>query len=272
MKSNYFVLFILPFLALTACTERIDIDLDNEANQRLVVDAWLTDEAKAHQVKLTLTSDYFKNEPPEPATGATVRITDGLETFDLQETSPGIYLTANDVQGKPGHTYTLTIDWEGKTYSATSLLRAVPPIDSLDYEEAEFQDEDNDLTEYSVLLYTTEPPTPDDAYYWKGYLIDAPNDLTRTYWEIAEDKFVNGSPINGAEVLIVEANPGDKFIFEQYNISQESFDFFLAVQTETIFKGGIFDTPPANVPSNLNNDALGFFVTGAVVRTELVIE
>ena len=268
----YHLLFILTLISVTACTERIDLNLDNDTNQRLVVDAWLTDEVKAHEVKLSLTSDYFKNEPPEPATGATVRISDGSEIFELQEAAPGHYLTDNTVQGIPGHTYTLTIDWEGKTYSSTSLLTAVPPIDSLDYEEAEFQDEDNDFTEYSVLLYTTEPPTEDDAYFWKGYLLDAPNDLTRTYWEIAEDKFVNGSHINGAEVLIVEANPGDRFIFEQYNISPAAFDFFVAVQSETIYKGGIFDTPPANVPSNIDNGALGFFVTGGVVRSELVIE
>ncbi len=268
----YHLLFIATILTLSACTERIDLNLDSEANQRLVVDAWLTDEVKAHQVKLTLTSDYFKNEAPEPATGAVVSITDGTETFQMQEASPGIYLTDDNVQGKPGHTYTLQIDWDGKTYSATSLLRPVSLIDSLGYEKSEFQDDGNDFTEYSVLLYTVEPPTLDDAYYWKGFLVDAPNDLTRTYWEIAEDKFVNGSPINGAEVLVMEANPGDDFVFEQYNIGPAAFDFFLAVQTETIYKGGIFDTPPANVPTNLSGGALGFFVTAGVVRSELAIK
>jgi hypothetical protein len=201
-----------------------------------------------------------------------VRITDGTEVFDLHEASPGNYLTDDDVQGKPGHTYTLTIDWEGKTYTATSLLDPITPIDSLDYEVSEFQDEENDFTEYVILLYATEPSTPDDAYYWKGYLVDAPTDLTRTYWEIAEDEFVNGNPINGAQVLQVEANPGDEFVLEQYSLSPEAFDFFLAVQTETIYKGGIFDAPPANVPTNLNNGALGFFVTTAVVRDTIMIE
>lgn len=271
MKLHQF-LFLGFLFILASCTERIDIRLDNEDARRLVVDAWLTDETKAHRVQLSLTGDYFSNTPPEMVSGAEVRITDGLETFNLSEVSPGNYLTADHVRGIPGHVYTLIIDWAGKTYEATSLLKAVAPIDSVGYAVSDFQDEDNDFTEYSVLLYTTEPPTTGDAYYWKGYLTDAPNDLTRTYWEVAEDKFVNGSPINGAQVLTVEGNPGDEFVFEQYNISKAAFDFFIAIQTETIFKGGIFDAPPANIPTNLDNGALGFFVTAGVVRDKVAIQ
>ncbi|HMQ59941.1 MAG TPA: DUF4249 domain-containing protein [Flavilitoribacter sp.] len=271
MKLQHLI-FFLAALSLAACTERIDIKLDNEDTQRLVVDAWLTDEAKAHKVQLTLTGDYFSNIPPEPVTGAVVRITDGAETFDLTEASPGIYLTADNVKGIPGHTYTLTIDWEGQTYEAVSALREVAPIDKVETEKSDFQDEDTEETEYSVLLYTVEPPTEGDAYFWKAFLVDSPTDLTRTYWEIAEDKFVNGSPINGAEVLIIGGEPEDEFVFEQYNISQEAYDFFVGVQTETRYKGGIFDTPPANIPTNLNNGALGFFVAAGVVRDTVVIK
>ncbi|MEZ4961501.1 MAG: DUF4249 domain-containing protein [Saprospiraceae bacterium] len=272
MKSIKFVFIVLPILLLTACTERIDLDLKSDENQRLVVDAWLTDEAKAHEVKLTLTTGYYNDEPPEPATGAKVQISDGTETFDLTEAYPGHYLTAADVKGIPGHTYTLTIDYNGTAYQATSKMNQTPPIDSLGYKTFDFQDTENDFTEYSILLYTTEPSTEGDNYYWKGYLVDKPTDVTRTYWEIAEDKFVNGNYINGAQVLIVEANPGDAFVFEQYNIQPEAFDFFLAVQTETIYKGSIFDTAPANVPTNLNNGALGFFLVAGVVRDTVVIK
>lgn len=256
----------------SACTERIDLDLQSDENQRLVVDAWLTDEAKAHEVKLALTTGYYNNEPPQAVTGATVQISDGTETFILTEASPGHYLTADSVKGKPGHTYTLKIDYNGQSYQAVSAMREAPTIDSLDYEVFEYQDTENDFTEYAILLYTTEPNTLDDAYYWKGYLVDAPTDVTRTYWEIAEDKFVNGSPINGAQVLIVEANPGDAFVFEQYLIRPEAFDFFLAVQTETIYKGTIFDTAPANVPSNVDNGALGFFIAAGVKRDTITID
>jgi hypothetical protein len=272
INSLYFFLLLFALSLFSACTERIDLDLKSDENQRLVVDAWLTDEAKAHEVKLTLTTGYYNDEPPIPATGANVQISDGTQTFQLSEVSPGRYLTADTVKGKTGHTYTLKIDYNGLVYQAVSAMKEAPPIDSLGYEVFEFQDTENDFTEYAILLYTTEPNTLGDNYYWKGYLLDAPTDVTRTYWEIAEDRFVNGSPINGAQVLIVEANPGDAFVFEQYLIQSEAFDFFLAVQTETIYKGTIFDTAPANIPSNVDNDALGFFITAGVQRDTISIE
>jgi hypothetical protein len=36
--------------------------------------------------------------------------------------------------------------------------------------------------------------------------------------------------------------------------------------------GGPFTGPPANVPGNINNGALGFFLAAAVSEVEMVIE
>ena len=38
---------------------------------------------------------------------------------------------------------------------------------------------------------------------------------------------------------------------------------------ETEWRGGLFDSPPANVPSNVSNGALGYF--GAAGRSEYTI-
>ena len=270
MKALKYIPFFL--LVLTGCTKEIDLELDNDEFQRLVVEAWLTDEEKAHEVRLTLTSDYFENEAPSPAEGATVSITDGNETYFLQELDPGRYFTEENMSGKAGHTYTLNIDFDGKNYEAISTLEAAPPIDTLTFIEEEDTEEDDEFNEYTILLHTTEPEGKGDHYYWKSFPMSAPDDPTRTFWEIAEDEFVDGNLIGGAEIMYVEARPGETFKFEQYRITEEAFDFFLAIQFETIYKGGLYDTPPANIPSNVNNGAVGFFVTAGVVRSEVVFE
>lgn len=270
MKAIKYIPFFL--LLLTGCTEEIDLKLDNDEFQRLVVEAWLTDEAKAHEVKLSLTSDYFKNEAPVPAEGAVVSITDGTDVFALNEIEPGRYFTDENVSGKAGDTYTLNIDYDGQKYTATSLLEAAPPIDSLEAVIEEDSDSSDEFNEYTILLYTTEPEGEGDHYYWSSFPKDRPDDQTRNYWEIAEDDFVDGNYIGGAEILYVEATPGETFIFEQYRITKEAFDFFLAIQLETQFKGGLYDSPPANIPSNVDNGAVGFFVTAGVEKNEVTFE
>lgn len=270
MKALKYIPFLL--LLLTGCTKEIDLDLNNEEFQRLVVEAWLTDEEKAHEVSLTLTADYFQNDVPEVATGATVTISDGVQIFELNETEPGHYFTEGNVKGEAGKTYTLKIEYDGKTYEATSILEAAPPIDLLEAIEEEDTDEDDEYNEYTILLHTTEPEGKGDHYYWESYPADLADDPTRTFWEVAEDEFVDGNLIGGAEILYVEAQPGETFIFEQYRITEEAFDFFIAIQYETVFKGGLFDTPPANIPSNINNGAIGFFVTAGVAKSEVSFE
>jgi len=270
MKALKYIPFLL--LLLSGCTKEIDLDLNNEEFQRLVVEAWLTDEEKAHEVKLTLTADYFNNEIPEVATGATVSITDGTQIFELNETEPGRYFTAENVKGEAGKTYTLNIEYDGKKYEATSILEAAPPIDLLETIEEEDEDEDDEYNEYTILLHTTEPEGKGDHYYWKSYPADIGDDLTRTFWEVAEDEFVDGNLIGGAEILYVEARPGETFVFEQYRITEGAFDFFIAIQNETIYKGGLFDTPSANIPSNISNGAVGFFITAGVKKSEVSFE
>ena len=72
MKNLALILPALALLFASGCTKRIELDLNNEEFQRVVVDGWFTNQTKAHEVKLTLTSDYFKNEAAEAATGAQV--------------------------------------------------------------------------------------------------------------------------------------------------------------------------------------------------------
>ena len=269
---NYIKYIPVLLLLLTGCTEEIDLNLDNEKFQRLVVEAWLTDEVKAHEVKLTLTADYFENEAPAPAENATVSITDGTDIFELNELTPGHYFTDENVSGKPGHTYTLNIDWDGKKYTATSFLGAAPPIDSLEYVEEEDSDTSDEYNEYIFLLYTKEPEGKGDNYYWETYPAETPDDPARTYWETAPDDFVDGNVIGGAEIFYMKAKPGESFIFEQYRITAEAFDFFTAIQFETQFNGGLFDSPPANIPSNVDNGAVGFFVTAGVAKSEITFQ
>jgi len=59
---------------------------------------------------------------------------------------------------------------------------------------------------------------------------------------------------------------------EQWNIGMEAWDVFWAVFNETEFNGGLFDAPPANVPTNVSNGAIGYFGAAAVTEIEAIVE
>lgn len=264
-------------LGLTNCTERIDLDLNKNEHQRLVVDGWFTSVPQAHTVRLTLTTDYFKNESAPKATGAIVTISDGTTTITLNEQSPGIYQTAPDVKGEPGKTYTLEIDYNGETYTSSSYMNRVPPIDSLAYkideEEIDNPDEDNDgKLWYELLFYAQEPKGPGDHYYFKAFINgDSQSDTLRNNGFVNDD-LVDGSYIDGISYDFFEVNEGDSIAAEMLSISKEAFEYFNAVMLETDYRGSIFDSPPANIPTNISNGALGFFSASAVSTSYVIVK
>lgn len=131
----YKAILIIMLLSIfgEACTERIDIKLD-ESFTKLVVDGAVTTDKMAHSVALSKTSSYYYNQPAIMVTGAHVNITDGDLTYNLTENSPGIYSTVPSLYGIAGHKYTLHIKLASQIggytdYTASSILNPGTPLD-----------------------------------------------------------------------------------------------------------------------------------------------
>jgi len=129
-----------------------------------------------------------------------------------------------------------------------------------------------------VGIDTDEPLGIGDHYRWKQYVNDEyrnePFDLL-----YASDEFVDGNPIINFEVTINEPLEfGDRYRIQQLSISEEAFEFFGQLQTQTAFVGSLFDSPPAALNGNIVNldssgkKALGYFGVSAVSEKEMVIE
>ena len=143
------VLFFTFILLFSACTERIEIDLNTGENNRLVVEGGITNETKIHTIKLTRSSNYFYNEVQPIELEANVSISDDVNTFVLNDTdNDGIYETQANVTGIPGKEYTLNIELkDGSQYSATAYMNFVEEMDSIRYEYVEeFDFEQNDFS------------------------------------------------------------------------------------------------------------------------------
>ncbi len=276
MKSYKTLFFALAVISFASCTERIDLELNDQDGRRLVVEGWFTDEEKQHEVELTWTTSFFFNEAAPRVEGALVSITDGENTWPLAESAPGIYLTP-ELAGVPSTTYTLNIEVEGENYSATSFMRPVAPIDSLHvrvldpFEEFGFPGDPY----YSVRLWTQELPGLGDHYMWITYVNGASVRDTLRELTFIDDEFYDGAYVEDIEIdyldIETEANPGDTVFIEQYNIGGEAYDIFIGIMNETQWNGGLFDAPPANVETNLSNGALGYWGAASVSTKSTII-
>ena len=263
-------LWVMPLTLLlfggSSCTEKIPLELNEGGQVRLVVEGWITNETIAHEVQLTTTTSYFENQAAPRVSGAIVSLSDGTSSWTLSENGAGIYQTPV-MAGEFGKTYTLDVIWNEESYSATTYLDTVSAIDSVDHEwHAPPWDEDG---HYDLFLYTQELPEVGDFYMWRLSKNGVPIRDTLTEITFVEDDFVNGNYIAGWQFETVDAVPGDTILVEQLSINEEAFNIFTAIMLETDWRGGLFDSPPANVPSNVSNGALGYF--GAAGRSEYTI-
>jgi len=284
MKSiKHYILIVLSAVTIfiSSCTEPIDIELGNSF-ARLIVFGEISTDTTVHSVRLTRTADYFYNKPPEAVSGAEIMISDGESEIVLIESndSPGTYETSPLFYGIPGKKYTLSInlvdiDKDGtmESYQASSVLPYLGVLDSIHLNYAVYPF----FTGSEILLYAQDPAETVDYYLFKlkknGVL------QTDSIPEIIaqNDLLFNGSYTNGISVQYLDdfkpgekVYAGDTVVFEMYGISKDYFNFIIEAQTELRGSNPMFSGPPANVSTNLSNDALGFFAAVNIKRASAI--
>lgn len=264
------IILVLFIVITTGCTQKIDFPLPKEGAQRLVVDGKITNEVKAHQVKLTYTSEF--NSTIIPAVlGASVSINDGVSRYNLTEKADGIYETDSDVQGEIGKTYQLQITLKnGDYYEANSKMDPVGTIQNIRFEE--FSDEEEEgfdiyidaQGEANYYLFETEingkqlSTIKDVSYADSSFLLNNQFiDVVVTYIDKLDLK-------DGSNTISLRMESIDK----DYRDFLEAFGFQLNNGEDF---GGLFDGPAANIPSNVSNGAVGMFRASAVATKSIEI-
>ena len=272
-SDNLVFLFILFLVPLYSCTERMDISLDNSA-VRLVVEGSLTTDIMSHTVRLSSTSGYFYNQPPEPVSGALITISDGENILNVTEVTPGVYQTAPSVHGVEGKTYTLNIKLNKQIggfsdYTATSQLYPVTKLDSINLL---YHPDWSSAGIWEVKCFGQDPPSMD--FY--RFLISRNDTMitdTLDEWFVTDDRFFNGHYVNGITIGNLDQGikeqrlkPGDSILVEMNNTGEGYANFLWECQSEIIGSYPLFTGPPANIKGNINNGAIGFFATYSASR------
>ncbi|MDB5239489.1 MAG: hypothetical protein JWP57_114 [Spirosoma sp.] len=275
------LILIASSLTLYSCETVIDAKLDTGPTQ-LTVDATITDQPGQQSIRLTQTAAYFDNSPSPAAIGATVNVSDGAgRTFPFNDSaSTGYYVwkpKAGDTLGQIGQTYNLSITYQGNTYRASSTMNRVPPVDSIIFRKKKL----NPLSStegYQAEFYARDLPGATDYYrirfFRNGVLQNRARDIITL-----KDASFSGSANTDGFVFIRPFRqsinpdslyaPNDIVNVEIRSITPEAYEFWQQFARQ-ITNGGLFATPPANVPTNIINTnssgpaATGFFTASAV--------
>ena len=245
------ILCILGF----GCEDVVDVDLD-QSNPKLVVDAKLTrDVATANSnvyVRLTTTAPFFDNVIPS-VNDAMVTIGSDQGTFPLTHTENGLYTAEIEIVNNTE--YTLTIIYNGETYSASETLVEVATLEFVE------QNDEGGFTGDAIELkaFFMDPAGIENYYFFEG--LSERGDVYDTFF----DEFFDGNSIFGF-YSVEDLEAGDQVNFFLSGVNEQFYNFmFVLLQQGSDTSGGPFETQPATVRGNIlnttnpNNFPLGYF-------------
>lgn len=254
------ILYILAVLFLVSCEDKVNIDLDT-ASPKLVIDATISWQkgtlGNDQKIKLSLTTSFYSNVIP-PASGATVFITNSSNTiFNFIEIlGTGEYACSN-FNPVLNETYTLTIQYQGQTYTATDTLLPTPTIDGT--QQTTVQGFGGD--EIQVKFFYQ-----DNGLENNNYLIGVQNSAKLLpEYGVLKDEFFQGNQMFGF-YTDSDLKANDVLNFSLKSITLRYFNYMnkllnLAGNTN----GSPFATPPVTLRGNIINQTneqeypLGYF-------------
>nr|WKN39452.1 DUF4249 domain-containing protein [Tunicatimonas sp. TK19036] len=305
MKVQRFIYVLCLFL--TTCIDPFDIGDVVEGQRNLVVDGLITNQQKAHEIRITYSSPNLQVFEDEEVIGANVYIEDeeGNRTL-LSEVEAGLYQTPADFAGTVGMAYTLNIRTaEDKSYrSLPEMMQPVAEIDSI-YARLESRPYLTSigslLDEWGMQLYvSTGTGLPEANFYrwnwvetyefiapliapmqlnvpvcfqsgrlYRQLLIGSSQDLTKDRIERQPMTFVSK---RGRKLQIRYS-----LLVEQYSLTERAFTFWENVQEQQNSDGSVFDPPPARIIGNMRSvdnpdeTVLGYFQVSAVTEKRVFI-
>lgn len=267
-----YILLILAAYLCSQCETPIDLDLDQHEPQ-YVIEGLITNETATHFIKISKTVPFNSTTPAERVKGAVVSIIDDHgNRYDFTETSDGVYQAGTPFAGSTGRTYHLDLAVDGRHFSAEETMPPIAAIDSIVYtvneQEREKPEVENEY--YEVLLFMDEPQATRDQYLAKFYRNGVLDNFNGEEVYYFDDELLAGE-IRGLAAPHFYSRQ-DTFRFELYSLTPKAFRYFYELDNNINSDGGVFSGTPANILTNLEGGAIGYFQVSGVVAAEVIIE
>jgi hypothetical protein len=298
MFHGLFVLMCIAIglLAAVGCEQKENVELD-PGKAQVIVDAFISNEVDTQQIYISITRPYF-DAGVSDVQGARVWVGNSrnLRIFEFTEardtmiddkdraTERIVYRwvpVGKDSLGAIGDTIGLRVEYNGQTYQSLARINRTAILDSVIVkkdDEGVFQSD-----ELEAEFFGRDQEGTDDTYWIRTWyngkrLINSRFNLVNIAYDGGFNAGANTDGLDFIRPIRQNVGPdegletGDTLAVEIHSISPETFTFFSIARLQ-IQNGGLFATPPANVPTNIFNEnassperPVGWFNVAAVVR------
>jgi len=263
MKSFYKLsaLFI-TIVAFSSCEKVIDLNLKAAAPQ-LVIEGAIINATQNPTVRISRSVGFDQASNFPGVSGATVKITQGTNTFVLTETSAGVY-QGPAILGRPGRTYNLQVDVDGQTYKASSTMPNQVAMDSVAIEEQSFQGK----IDKTVVVYYTDPPDVKNQY---RFIMSVNGQLVKEVFA-RNDQFNDGRSVRVALYEDdIDVKTGDKIDLEMQCVDPVIYTYWFTFAKQNGTGMGNAAVAPTNPPNNFDKPVLGYFSAHTVNRRTAMV-
>ncbi|MFV0272044.1 MAG: DUF4249 family protein [Macellibacteroides fermentans] len=324
MNKIISVLYFLVLVIGTGCVEEMEIEPIDNSERKLVVDGLISNEDPPYFFRVTQTArfneklnigiedaqliisdntgvkdtlqplvsnfDHVNESYPYYLRTFFNHYTQKLDGFpfniadDMVESTAGFYAT-NRIRGKEGNTYTLTINYKGKTYEATETMPVATPIDSLWFQYKKLSSKEGYFL-CPIINFKNTPNKPNHYLFTYNKMgVSSMISSPLRVWQISvlSDEYLpediknfnlnDGETVRGYE-------EGFNFIFSEgyetsiymHSITASCYSYYSDLIRQMRFDGGLYTPTPITTRGNISNGALGFFNVSAVsVKTEICV-
>jgi hypothetical protein len=262
MKTS--IIVILMAAIFISCEKTVD--LKYKGNQsKIVIEGDITNETGPYFVKITKSINLSNTGSYPTIDNAMVTISDNAGNSEtLSPQGNGVYRT-DAIAGVPGRTYTLTVNAEGRIYTAQSTIPASVLLDSIKVEQFTFGGD----IERNIIPVYADPIAKGNTY---RFVLSVNNEIINQHF-VQNDAVTNGV-VNTQRLEvddnIVKLKPGDSITINMQCIDNRVALYYttLALMGDSGPGGG---TTPNNPPTNISNGALGLFSAHTVREKSKVV-
>lgn len=311
-----FILILFSLIILFSCTKEVTIEIPG-FEEKLVIDGQI-ETGQPPFVLISRSKDIYAPTDLDAflssfVSGATVTMNDGTTTYTLDEVCtdnlpPGSEEFAEAIFGVPaselanyhlcaytsfnpaafgqvGKTYSLSVTFEGKTYTGSTQIVEPTALDSL------FWKPEPDIADhgYSYAILS-DPLNNFDAYKWEVKRINIVDGSTKdlrykpTYSPVFDDEFINGetfeffyeNPMSYDDETIPDNRKGyykqgDSVVVKLSKMDFNVYEYMITRYTQLQSNGNPFASP-TNIITNLQGGCLGVWAGYSPTYDTLVCE
>lgn len=254
MKMQFLKNIILPLfvivmsLLVTSCEKEVEVDL-RTADPRLVIEGLISENNTA-SIKLTSTIGFYEPNYYERITNAFVTLSDNAGNSEtLTVNSDSIYYSSL-ITGVAGRTYTLTVEYDNQTFTSSSTMPPMVPLDSLSLRFL-FSGMDYPFP----YIHFTDPLGEENQYYLYQVYINGQRVIKDDTALSAQ--YYDGLPITLPITVFPENNEdepyqkGDLITIKQLCVDKSVYLYFNSLAN--------IDSSLNNPTTNITGGALGYF-------------